>query len=102
MSKIIVLGGGMVGSAMAIDMAKKHNVMLTDINNDVLNNVKNKCESLDIMQMDASDKDLLQETIKNYDLVISAVPGFMGYNTLKNIIDAQMNVIDISFFPKIL
>ena len=26
MSKIIVLGGGMVGSAMAIDMAKKHNV----------------------------------------------------------------------------
>jgi len=100
MSKIIVLGGGMVGSAMAIDMAKNHNVLLTDINKDVLDNVKNKCNVLDIMQMDSSDKDLLQNTIKNFDLVISAVPGFMGYNTLKNIIDAEMNVIDISFFPE--
>ena len=41
MSKIIVLGGGMVGSAMAIDLAKNHKVVLTDINNDVLLNVKN-------------------------------------------------------------
>jgi lysine 6-dehydrogenase len=31
MSKVIVLGAGMVGSAMAIDMAKKHDVTLTDI-----------------------------------------------------------------------
>ncbi len=32
MSKVIVLGAGMVGSAMAIDMAKKHRVTVTDLN----------------------------------------------------------------------
>jgi len=30
MSNIIVLGAGMVGSTMAIDMAKKHEVTITD------------------------------------------------------------------------
>ena len=49
MSNIIVLGGGMVGSAMAIDLAKKHKVLLTDINQDVLASVKQKCSELDTM-----------------------------------------------------
>ena len=46
MSKIIVLGSGMVGSAMAIDLAKKHQVMLTDRSQQVLDKVKAKCTSL--------------------------------------------------------
>jgi len=37
MSNVIVLGAGMVGSAMAMDMAKKHHVTLTDLSQDVLN-----------------------------------------------------------------
>ena len=36
MSNIIVLGAGMVGSTMAIDLAKKHNVTIADFNNKAL------------------------------------------------------------------
>ena len=100
MNKVIVLGAGMVGSAMAIDMAKKHKVLLTDINQDVLATNQKKCPDLDVMVLDATDSVLLKETIVNFDLVISAVPGLMGYKTLENIINAGMNVIDISFFPE--
>jgi lysine 6-dehydrogenase len=100
MSNVIVLGAGMVGSAMAIDMAKNHKVTLTDLSQEVLNKVKAKFDGLNIQQLDASDKALLQAEIKKHDLVICAVPGFMGYNTLKSIIEAEMNVIDISFFPE--
>ncbi len=39
-------------------------------------------------------------SIKQYDLVINAVPGFLGFETLKAIIEAGMNVIDIAFFPE--
>ena len=46
MNNVIVLGAGMVGSAIAIDMAKTHNVMLTDINKTVLDNLKLKYDSL--------------------------------------------------------
>ncbi len=100
MSNVIVLGAGMVGSAMAIDMAKNHNVTLTDLSQEVLNKVKNKFDGLAIQQLDSSDKVALQAEIKKHDLVICAVPGFMGYETLKSIIEAEMNAIDISFFPE--
>ena len=72
----------MVGSAMAIDMAKKHQVTLTDISQDVLKKAKQKCSDLAILQLDATNKRELQKTIKKHDLVINAVPGFMGFETL--------------------
>jgi saccharopine dehydrogenase-like NADP-dependent oxidoreductase len=100
MSNVIVLGAGMVGSAMAIDMAKNHNVTLTDLNKSALDNVKLKHNSLTIQQLDVTNKVELQSTIKQYDLVICAVPGFLGFKTLRAIIEAEMDVIDISFFPE--
>ena len=100
MSKIIVLGAGMVGSAMAIDLAKKHEVTLTDVNTSTLQHVKNKCNQLNTLQLDVTQTATLKTTLQPYDLVICAVPGFLGLNTLKNIIEAEKNVIDISFFPE--
>ncbi|MBM77424.1 MAG: saccharopine dehydrogenase [Crocinitomicaceae bacterium] len=100
MSKIIVLGGGMVGSAMAIDLTKNHEVLLTDVNAEILNSVKQRCPKLEVKELDVNDVDNLTLTIKKHDLVVSAVPGFLGFKTLKNIIEAKMNVIDISFFPE--
>ena len=100
MSNVIVLGAGMVGSAMAIDMAKKHKVTVTDLSQNVLDKVKQKCSDLTTLQLDATNKAELQSTIKQHDLVINAVPGFLGFETLKSIIEAGMNVIDIAFFPE--
>lgn len=100
MSKIIVLGAGMVGSAMAIDLSSKHNVTLTDLNVSVLDKAKAKCNSLIIQQLDVCVTDQLKSVIRQFDLVINAVPGFLGFETLKNIIEAGMNVIDIAFFPE--
>lgn len=100
MSNIIVLGAGMVGSAMAIDLVKNHSVTLTDLSVDRLNYVKNKCGELSILPLDVTDSSNLQNTIKSFDLVICAVPGFLGFNTLKQIILTGKNVVDISFFPE--
>lgn len=100
MSNVIVLGAGMVGSAMAIDMAKNHNVTLTDISQSVLDKVKQRDNRLTIQALDVCKKDELQSIIKKFDLVINAVPGFLGFETLRSIIEAEMNVIDIAFFPE--
>lgn len=100
MSNIIVLGAGMVGSAMAIDLSKLHHVTLTDLNEDRLAFVKQKCNSLQILQLDVCNHLQLKTAIQNYDLVICAVPGFLGFETLKQIILAGKNVVDISFFPE--
>ncbi len=100
MSKIIVLGAGMVGSAMAIDMAKNHDVTLMDINADVLKKVQQKAETLSVQVLDVTNKSALQNSIKPFDLVICAVPGFLGFKTMEYILEAKKNVVDISFFPE--
>jgi len=100
MSNVIVLGAGMVGSAMAIDMSKNHTVTLTDFDQVVLDTTKSKCKDLKTLLLDVTDKIELQKVIEIFDLVICAVPGFLGYETLKAIIEAKKNVIDISFFSE--
>ena len=100
MKNIIVLGAGMVGSAMAIDMANTHNVTITDINSHALEKTKQKCPKIKSLLLNVSDKDSLKLRIRDFDLVICAVPGFLGFETLKTIIKEGKNVIDISFFPE--
>jgi len=100
MSNIIVLGAGMVGSTMAIDLAKKHSVTITDFNKAALDNAVKKCNNLIPIALDVTNKETLQKTIHPFDLVLCAVPGYLGFETLKSIIEAEKNVIDISFFPE--
>ena len=100
MSNIIVLGAGMVGSTMAIDLEKKHSVTIADFSKKALEKAIKKCDKLTPKIVDVTTKKTLQETIKPFDLVICAVPGFLGFETLKSIIEAEKNVIDISFFSE--
>ncbi len=100
MKNIIVLGAGMVGSAMAIDLAGKHKVTVADINDGALERARKKCSDLSTQVADLKDAAVLKKLLAPFDLVICAVPGFIGFSTLKNIIEAGKNVIDISFFPE--
>ena len=47
-----------------------------------------------------SDTNKVRSIIKEYDLVLSAVPGFMGFQTLRAVIESGKNVVDISFLPE--
>tara|TARA_B100000902_G_scaffold534_1_gene649 strand:- start:6092 stop:7195 length:1104 start_codon:yes stop_codon:yes gene_type:complete len=96
MSKIIVLGAGLVGSVMAKDLAHEHDVTVVDISKE---NLK-KLHNINTICFDISDKRKLQKIIKNYDIVVGAVPGFMGYEMMKNVIETGKNIVDISFYPE--
>ncbi len=100
MHSIIVLGAGMVGRTIAIDLTKKHNVTLADFSQEALQSSKNKCNLLTTLQLDVTQKEILKQTLQPFDLVVCAVPGFLGFETLKTIIEAKKNVVDISFFPE--
>ncbi len=98
---VLVLGCGLVGRPMALDLASEDdfNVTIADIN---LKNLKKIPSTLPIkkVQKDLSNPDQLKSLFKKCDIVINAVPGFMGFNTLKEIIKAKKNVVDIAFFPE--
>ena len=38
--------------------------------------------------------------VREHDLVVGAVPGFMGFATLKAVLEADKDVVDISFFDE--
>ncbi len=96
--KVIVLGAGLVGKAMAIDLAKTCDVTSVDINEESLSEVR----TFDIatQKVDFSDLHALRAIIKSFDLVVGAVPGFMGFQTVQAVIEAGKNMVDISFFPE--
>jgi lysine 6-dehydrogenase len=96
--KIVVLGAGLVGSAIAKDLARKHQVTSVDRSIEALQALTP--QGVNIEQADLSDKAVVLRAIADAELVIGAVPGFMGYETLKTIIEAKKNVVDISFFPE--
>ena len=100
MKKIIVLGAGMVGRAMATDLATSHLVSCADFNKQSLEAVSAVNSKITAVLLDVTDRGMLREAIADFDLVVCAVPGFLGYDTLKEIIDAGKNVVDISFFPE--
>jgi saccharopine dehydrogenase-like NADP-dependent oxidoreductase len=100
MTHIIVLGAGMVGSAMAADLSQKHSVTLADISIQRLQHIKEKHSKIEILQVDVCDTKKLQSTLAPFHLVVCAVPGFLGFQTVKTIIEAGKNVVDISFFPE--
>jgi len=99
MKRIVVLGAGLVGSAMAIDLSKNFEVTSVDINPDSFHKLDPYKEIRQVVA-DVSDKQTLLEIIQEYDLIVGAVPGFMGYRTLETVIEAGKDIVDISFMPE--
>lgn len=98
MQKVIVLGAGLVGKAMAIDLSKNFDVTSADFSEEALASLAQ--HNIKTQKLDFSNLKLLAQTIQPFDLVIGAVPGFMGFNTVKTVIEAGKNMVDISFFPE--
>ena len=99
MKKITVLGAGMVGCAIAIDLSKRFLIKSCDINPENLKGLENK-KNITTQVCDISNNEELSKVIADADLVIGAVPGFMGYKMLEQVIRNKKNIVDISFFPE--
>lgn len=99
--KVLVLGAGLVGRPMAIDLSKDKSFEITaaDLNKDNLNKLPTVA-NLHKTILDFSDREKLRAVIKGHDIVLSAVPGFIGYDVLKEIIQQGKNAVDIAFFPE--
>lgn len=96
--KIIVLGAGMVGSAIALDLSKDYHVTAADLSMQALQVLKSK--GIAAKRVDFSEKKKLRILVEDFDLVIGAVPGFLGFQILKTVIEAGKDIVDISFFPE--
>ena len=99
--EITVLGAGLVGSAIIKDLAceSDYNITAVDISREQLDQLKQNAP-IKTLNADLKDTKNIPGIIKTSDLVICAVPGFMGFSTLKAVVETGKNVVDISFFPE--
>ena len=100
--KVIVLGGGLVGTPMALDLAadQRFDVTVADVSESVLERINRRSPKIETVRQDLSDPAEVTRLVSGHDWVINAVPGFMGHQTLEAIIKAKRNVVDIAFFPE--
>ena len=100
MVNITVFGAGLVGKAIALDLAERFQVTAVDNSKQALENLASRNTSIRLVQADLSNESNIFNTIQSADLVVSAVPGYMGYKTLESVIRGGKNVVDIAFFPE--
>jgi lysine 6-dehydrogenase len=98
MKKIVVLGAGLVGKTIALDLSKNYDVTSADVNENTLEMVKS--QGIKTRRIDFNDGDALRSLLAPADLVVGAVPGFLGFQTVRTVIEAGKDMVDISFFPE--
>jgi len=97
--KIAVLGAGMVGRTIAADLSANFDTTSFDISQSNLLLLE-KFPKVKTTISDLSNFDGYTSLLDGFDMAVCAVPGFMGYQALKAIINAGKNVVDISFFSQ--
>lgn len=99
--KVMVLGNGLVGSVMALDLAADDNYEVTvcDFNKERLKSTAEKSNGRIITKYDVdfASPQSITDSVKGQDLVIGAVPGSLGFQMLGAVIRAGVNISDISF-----
>lgn len=98
--QIGVLGAGMVGAAMALDLAKDNHVISFDRDLNRLEEIAKRNKEISTRQVDLTDYDSYAAWFGELDLLVIAVPGFMGYKVLEAAIACGKPIADISFFPE--
>ncbi|MEI8254723.1 MAG: saccharopine dehydrogenase C-terminal domain-containing protein, partial [Deltaproteobacteria bacterium] len=89
---------GRVGHAMALDLAREAEFRVTVA--DMSERSLARVGAIPTRRADLSDPGEVRRVVADADLVVGAVPGFMGYATVKSVLEAGKNIVDISFFEE--
>ena len=99
--QITVLGAGIVGSAITMDLTQEPEFRVTsvDLSQQALDKLEDAAAVRGI-RANLREPGRVASIVADSDLVICAVPGFMGFETLKSVIEVGKDVVDVSFFSE--
>ncbi len=94
----VILGGGMVGSAMAMDLSKDAGLRVTvvDAREEALARVQHK-HGVAGRRVDLGDPKAVKGAVADADLVLGALSSVIGLQTLRAVVEAGKPYVDISF-----
>ncbi len=95
MKKILVAGAGLVGKAIAVDLAKKYNVTAIDKNADSLGKLPKSVATTEVADFEYRAD--FEKLLSGFDLIVGALPGNLGFEFIKTCIAKKKNAVSISF-----
>ena len=100
MRHITILGAGRVGATMALDLAQggEFQVTVADRSEAALDRMA--ALGLAVRPCDLAGVKNIRAAVHDADLVVGAVPGWMGFRTLEAVLEAGKPMVDISFFAE--
>lgn len=101
MKSVAVLGAGLVGSLVAKDLAAdgRWSVLSVDRSAEALGRLAG-LPNLSTERADLADPAEVARVAAKADVVVGAVPGFLGTRTVRAVLEAGRPVADISFSPE--
>ena len=96
---VVVLGAGLVGSAIAVDLSRDFNVTAVDTSAPALERLKLET-GIKTLREDLSETRRLKSAVEGADIVVGALPGSMGFKMIKVLAAEKKDIVDISFFPE--
>lgn len=99
--KIIILGLGLIGKAIALDLLKDKELKVSgaDLRKEPFQELEDK-GLFEAYQKDLTNINEVKKVIKTQDLVINALPGNLGFKVLKVCLEESKMVVDITFSPE--
>jgi saccharopine dehydrogenase-like NADP-dependent oxidoreductase len=100
--KVIVLGAGMVGQAIARDLAADAGlrVDVADVRKEALDRVAGQA-AVGTVRADLANPAAVGRLVAGYELAVGALPSVIGLQTLRAVIEAgRSQYVDISFMPE--
>jgi len=99
--RVVVLGAGLVGGAIARDLARGGEFEVTVVDSSEVALARLAGEAgIVAVRTDLSASGAVRRAVEDQDLVVGAVPGHMGFATLRRVLECAKPVVDISFFPE--
>ncbi|NUP10633.1 MAG: saccharopine dehydrogenase [Polyangiaceae bacterium] len=90
----------MVGSVIAWDLKRMgFDVTVADVRAEALERVASRAD-VRTVRADLSDAAVLKKTVDSFDLVVAALSSHMGFASLRAILEAGKNCVDISFMAE--
>jgi saccharopine dehydrogenase-like NADP-dependent oxidoreductase len=99
--RVAVLGAGRVGGTIARDLATdgEFEVTLADRSAGALSRHQ-AADHLSTVHADLAQDGVVDSVVTDHDLVVGALPGFLGFATLRRVLEADKDVVDISFLEE--
>ena len=99
MERVLLLGAGRVGAAIARDLAGEFEVTVADSSPASLDRLQGVAGVRTVLAS-VTDAAAIAPLLARADLVVGAVPGPLGFETLRRVLEAGKSVVDISFFEQ--